>query len=406
MLEQQIIGKKRIGLAFLLGMLAAFGPLTIDMYLPSFPDITRGLDTSASLVQLSLTACLLGLAAGQLVVGPLSDARGRKKPLLLFIALYVVASFACAFAPNIYFLIIGRFLQGLTAAAGIVISRAVVRDLFSGRELTKFFSLLMLINGLFPIMAPVFGAAVLLVPGATWNWVFIVLGILGILILTAVSIKLKESLPVEKRRPSSIRETLRTFACLLKDRLFMGLALTQGLMTGGIFAYVSGTPFVYQNIYEVSPQMFSILFGVNGLGIIFGTHLVGRYAGIVPERVFLRVGLTISMIASGFLFVMTLIGGPLISIVIPIFFFVSMIGMVGTTSFALAMETKGEQAGSASALLGLLPFGIGAATAPLVGIAGEETAVPMGLIIFVMSVGAFLSFTFLARGGRAVQEQQ
>ncbi|MDQ0207310.1 multidrug effflux MFS transporter [Alkalicoccobacillus murimartini] len=405
MLEQQVTGKKRLGLAFLLGMLAAFGPLTIDMYLPSFPDITRSLNTSASLVQLSLTACLLGLAAGQLVIGPLSDSRGRKRPLLLFIALYVLASFACAFAPNIYFFILGRFLQGFTAAAGIVISRAVVRDLFSGRELTKFFSLLMLINGLFPIMAPVFGAAVLLVPGATWDWVFIVLGILGILIITAVAIKLKETLPEEKRRPSSIGETLRTFKGLLKDRLFMGLALTQGLMTGGIFAYVSGTPFVYQNIYEVSPQTFSILFGVNGLGIILGTHLVGRYAGIVPERVFLRVGLIIAVIASGFLFMMTLIGGPLISIVIPIFFFVSMIGMVGTTSFALAMETKGEQAGSASALLGLLPFGIGAATAPLVGIAGEETAVPMGLIIFVMSAAAFLSFTFLARGGRGEEQQ-
>lgn len=308
-MEQQIAGKKRLGLAFLLGMLAAFGPLTIDMYLPSFPDITVGLETTASLVQLSLTACLLGLAVGQLVVGPLSDAKGRKKPLIVFIFLYVLASFACAFAPNIYFLIIGRFLQGFTAAAGIVISRAVVRDLFSGRELTKFFSLLMLINGLFPIMAPVFGAGVLLVPGATWNWVFIVLGILGLIIVTAVSFKLKETLPAEKRVPSSIGATLRTFSYLIKDRLFMGLALTQGLMTGGIFAYVSGTPFVYQSIYDVSPQMFSVLFGINGLGIILGTHLVGRYAGIVPERVFLKVGLIIAVVAGAFLFVMTLLEG-------------------------------------------------------------------------------------------------
>ncbi|WP_260681942.1 multidrug effflux MFS transporter [Alkalicoccobacillus porphyridii] len=404
-MEQQITGKKRLGLAILLGMLAAFGPLTIDMYLPSFPDIARNLETSASLVQLSLTACLLGLAAGQLVIGPLSDAQGRKKPLVLFIALYAGASVICAFAPNIYILIGARFLQGFTAAAGIVISRAVVRDLFSGHDLTKFFSLLMLINGLFPIMAPVFGAAVLLVPGATWHWVFIVLAILGLTIMLLVVTKLEESLPVERRRPSSIKSTLQTFKHLLKDRLFMGLALTQGLMVGGIFAYVSGTPFVYQNIYEVSPQTFSLLFGVNGLGIILGTHLVGRYAGIVLERTFLRIGLIIAVVASGFLFVMTLIEGPLLFIVIPIFFFVSMIGMVGTTSFALAMESKSEQAGSASALLGLLPFSIGAMTAPLVGIAGEDTAVPMGLIIFLMSVGAFLSFTFLARGGRTPQRE-
>lgn len=404
-MEQQITGKKRLGLAFLLGMLAAFGPLTIDMYLPSFPDITTGLNTSASLVQLSLTACLLGLAAGQLVVGPLSDSNGRKRPLILFIALYVVASLICAFAPNIYILIIARFLQGFTAAAGIVISRAVVRDLFDGHELTKFFSLLMLINGLFPIMAPVFGAAVLLVPGATWNWVFVVLGILGLIIMILVIFKLQESLPVEKRRPSSIKSTLQTFGELFKDRTFIGLALTQGFMVGGIFAYVSGTPFVYQNIYEVSPQTFSILFGINGLGIILGTHLVGRYAGVIAERVFLRIGLLIAVVASGFLFIMTLFEGPLFLIVIPIFFFVSMIGMVGTTSFALAMEGKTEKAGSASALLGLLPFGIGALTAPLVGIAGEDTAVPMGLVIFIMSLLAFLSFTYLAKGGKNAEKQ-
>lgn len=401
-----ITGKRRFGLALLLGMLAAFGPLTIDMYLPSFPHIASELNTSASLVQLSLTACLLGLGFGQIVVGPLSDANGRKKPLVISIFLYVLASVACAIAPNIGTLIAARFMQGFTAAAGIVISRAIVRDLFNGRELTKFFSLLMLINGLAPILAPVFGSAILLIPSANWNWIFLALGLLGTVIAFIVISKLGETLPVEKRTPSSITHTMNTFKNLLSDRTFMGFALTQGLMMGGIFAYVSGTPFVYQGIYEVSPQVFSILFGVNGLGIIVGTHLVGRYAGIIPERKFLRFGLITAVIASSILLVMTILEGPLISIVIPIFLFVSMIGMVGTTSFSLAMETQGNRAGSASALLGLLPFVIGAITAPLVGIAGEETAVPMGLIMFLASAASLCAFLFLAKGGKMEQGKE
>ena len=173
---------------------------------------------------------------------------------------------------------------------------------------------------------------------------------------------------------------------------------------GGIFAYVSGTPFVYQGIYNVSPQVFSLLFAVNGLGIIVGTHLVGRYAGIIPERSFLRFGLITASIASSVLLIMTIMNGPLFTIVIPIFLFVSMIGMIGTTSFSLAMEAQGGRAGSASALLGLLPFVIGAITAPLVGIAGEDTAVPMGLIMFLSSIAALAAFYFLAKGGKDVQE--
>ncbi|GAF12609.1 LOW QUALITY PROTEIN: bicyclomycin resistance protein [Bacillus sp. JCM 19045] len=401
-----ITGKRRLGLALLLGMLAAFGPLTIDMYLPSFPHIATELNTSASLVQLSLTACLLGLGFGQIVVGPLSDAKGRKKPLVISIFLYVLASVACAFAPNIGTLIAARFMQGFTAAAGIVISRAVVRDLFNGRELTKFFSLLMLINGLALFLHLCLGARFYLIPGANWNWIFLALGLLGISIAFVVMNRLGETLPPEKRTPSSLAHTMSTFKSLLVDRAFMGFALTQGLMMGGIFAYVSGTPFVYQGIYGVSPQVFSILFGVNGLGIIVGTHLVGRYAGIISEQAFLRFGLITAVLASSVLLIMTILEGPLFSIVIPIFLFVSMIGMVGTTSFSLAMETQGNRAGSASALLGLLPFVIGAITAPLVGIAGEETAIPMGLIMFLASAASLAAFLFLAKGGKMDQGEE
>lgn len=390
---KQPSGRERIALAFLLGILAAFGPLTIDMYLPSFPEIADALHAKTSFVQLSLTACLLGLAAGQLVIGPVSDALGRRRPLIAGILVYVLASLICSAATHISMLIAGRFLQGFAASAGVVLSRAIVRDWFSGRQLTKFFALIMLINSVAPIAAPIVGAGILAF--APWNGVFVTLSLLGMLIALLVFFRLEESLPPHRRSASSVKSMLQSYKILLKDRRFMGFALIQGFMMAGIFSYISGTPFVYQEIYGVSPQVFGILFGVNGLGIMFATHLVGRYAGIVKETVFLQSGLFIAGAAGLLLLIMTLAEGPLYSIVIPMFFYVSSIGLIGTPSFALAMETQAERAGSASAVLGLLPFVLGAAAAPLVGIAGVS-AVPMGGIMFSAVIIAIASFYFLA----------
>jgi len=381
---------KRYRLALLLGFLTAFGPLTIDMYLPSFPSIANEFSTNASLVQFSLTACLLGLGIGQLVIGPMSDVRGRRSPLLIFLTMYIVASILSAFAPNISIFIGARFLQGFAAAAGIVISRAVVRDVYSGRELTKFFALLMLINNLAPILAPVAGSTILLF--TNWRGVFVLLGVIGIILILLVTFNLEETLPPEDRVPSNLGQTFKNFLSLLKDRQFVGYALTQGFIMSGIFAYVSGTPFVYQNIYGTSPQLFSLLFGMNGVGIMIGTFLIGRFADLIPESRFLKIGLFMAMAASSTLLIVVLFNGPLWAVVVPIFIFVSSIGIISTSSFSLAMQTQGHIAGSASALLGLLPFILGALAAPLVGIAGEKTAVPMGVIIFMASLLALLSF--------------
>ncbi|MBD1381728.1 Bcr/CflA family multidrug efflux MFS transporter [Metabacillus arenae] len=392
---ESLTGKKRLRLAILLGALAALGPFTIDMYLPSFPTIASELQTNASSVQLSLTACLLGIGLGQLFMGPMSDVQGRRKPLLIALVFYLSASLICAFSPNIYFFIIARFMQGFAASAGIVISRAIVRDVYSGRELTKFFSLLMLINGLVPILAPVVGGGVLAF--TNWNGVFIVLGGIGTILFLVVSLKLTETLPVYKRVPSNFAQTLRNFQSLLKDRQFTGYALAQGFMMAGIFAYVSGTPFVYQKIYGASPQAFSLLFGMNGIGLIIGTQLVGRFTGVISEKRFLEIGLLISNTSSIFLLLAVLLKGPLFTIVIPIFFFVSSIGIISTSSFSLALQSQSHIAGSASALLGLLPFILGSISSPLVGIAGETTAVPMGVIMFSASFISLLSYLGLAR---------
>ncbi|MFP3669350.1 Bcr/CflA family multidrug efflux MFS transporter [Priestia sp. SIMBA_032] len=396
-------GKKRIQLAILLGSLGLLGPFTIDTYLPSFPTIVKDFHTTASLVQISLTACLLGLGAGQLFIGPLSDVKGRRKPLLLFLCVYLLASLTCSFSPNIYFLIVARFVQGFSAAGGLVVSRAIVRDLFSGKELIKFFTLIVLVGNLGPIVAPIAGGAIL--SFTKWNGVFIVLACIGAILIFMVSLKLPETLPPEKRVPSNLPQLMSNFGSLFKEREFMGYAFTQGFTTAGIFAYVSGIPFVYQNIYHVSPQQFSLLFGVNGLGLIIGSQLVGRLADYISERTFLKIGLGISIAAGAILLIALLLKAPLIAVAIPIFFFVSSISIIGTTSFALAIESQGHIAGSASALLGLLPFVLGSLSAPLVGIAGSYTGVPMGVTIFGASLLAFLSYFVLVRK-RSVRRQR
>ncbi|MFT4449905.1 Bcr/CflA family efflux MFS transporter [Bacillus subtilis] len=389
-------GKERLALAFLLGMLAILGPLNIDMYLPSFPEIAKDLSASASLVQLSLTACLVGLTIGQLIVGPVSDAQGRRKPLLICIFLFALSSLFCALSPNITILVAARFLQGFTASAGLVLSRAIVRDVFTGRELSKFFSLLMVITAVAPMVAPMTGGAILLLPFATWHTIFHVLMIIGFLLVLLIALRLKETLPPEKRIPSSIGTSVKTMGSLLKDRSFMGYALTVGFIHGGSFAYVSGTPFVYQDIYGVSPQVFSILFGINGLAIISGSFIIGRFGGIIHEKSLLRIAVITAMIATAVLLTMTMIHGPLATLVISIFIYMITIGMVLTSTFTLAMEKQGHRAGSASALLGMLPLLLGSIVSPLVGI-NETTAVPMGAIMFVTAVIGSLAFFGLTK---------
>ncbi|MBA5716721.1 MFS transporter [Bacillus subtilis] len=389
-------GKERLALAFLLGMLAILGPLNIDMYLPSFPEIAEDLSASASLVQLSLTACLVGLTIGQLIVGPVSDAQGRRKPLLICIFLFALSSLFCALSPNITTLVAARFLQGFTASAGLVLSRAIVRDVFTGRELSKFFSLLMVITAVAPMVAPMTGGAILLLPFATWHTIFHVLMIIGFLLVLLIALRLKETLPPEKRIPSSIGTSVKTMGSLLKDRSFMGYALTVGFIHGGSFAYVSGTPFVYQDIYGVSPQVFSILFGINGLAIISGSFIIGRFGGIIHEKSLLRIAVITAVIATAVLLTMTMIHGPLATLVISIFIYMITIGMVLTSTFTLAMEKQGHRAGSASALLGMLPLLLGSIVSPLVGI-NETTAVPMGAIMFVTAVIGSLAFFGLTK---------
>ncbi|NRR01001.1 multidrug effflux MFS transporter [Brevibacillus sp. RS1.1] len=386
---------RRLWMAAILGSLSAFGPLSLDMYLPALPMLADDLQTSTSMTQLSLTACMLGLSIGQLFAGPISDVRGRRIPLIIGLILYAVSSFLCAVAPSIYTFVLLRFVQGLAGSAGIVIARATVRDLYAGTELTKFFALLMLINGIAPIAAPIVGGQIL--EFTTWHGVFVVLGLIGAIMFLVVLLALPETLPLDRRSKAGIGNTLATFGTLLKDRVFMGYAMAQGLVTAAMFAYIAGSPFVFQKIFEVSPQTFSLIFAINGVGIIIASQITGKLAGKVKETSLFIVGITIAGVGGILLLAMILLQAGLIAVLVPLFFVVSSVGIVGATGFSLAMQNQSKAAGSASALQGLLSFISGGIVAPLVGIGGEHTAVPMGIIIALSTIGAIVCYVVMVR---------
>lgn len=381
-------------LVILLGSLTAFGPLSMDMYLPALPQISSDLTASTSLVQLSLTATLFGLGFGQLTFGPLSDIHGRRKPLTITLVGFILSSVLIALSPNIIFFIIFRFTQGFTAAAGIVIARASARDLYSGKDLTKFIALLALVNGAAPILAPIFGGVVL--NFTTWVGVFYILGLIGVIMLLGVFLFLPETLTEENRAERGIFAVLKTFKGLLLDRFFMSIALTQAFVMSSMFAYIAGSPFVLQNLYGVTPQQFSLFFALNGIGIVIMAQLAGRLAGVFTEVRLLTFGVMMSVIGSFLLMIVVFFKLPLFFMATALLIVVSSVGMISTTSFSLAMEAQGKSAGSASAFLGLLPFVGGGIVSPLVGIAGDTSAVPMATIIASCSLLALCAL-FLAR---------
>ena len=380
-------------MAVILGSLGAFAPLSIDMYLPALPIIADFFHTSASFVQLSLTFFLLGISFGQLFAGPISDIRGRRKPLLIGLIIYFIVSILCVFSPSIWTFILLRFIQGLAGSFGMVISRAIVRDLYSGTELTKFFALLSLVNGAAPILAPVAGA--LLLRFIPWQGIFIVLGLIGIIMFIVVLFGLKETLPAEKRVNAGFKNTLLTFRKLFADRSFIGYALSQGLVSATMFAYIAGSPFVVQSIYGASPETFSLIFAINGIGIMIASQVTGRLSVRFRESKLLAFGLAMSLFGSLALLILILFQTKLWIIIIPLFFVVSSIGVVNTASFSLAMQEQGKNAGSAAALLGVLSLSIGGITSPLVGIGGDQSAIPMGLVIACASIGAVITYVFL-----------
>lgn len=378
---------RRLHLALVLGSLSAFGALTIDMYLPAMPGMAQELHTSASIVQLTLTVFVIGLALGQVIVGPLSDLLGRRGPLLTGMALYVAGSLWCALAPTAGLLVGARVLQSLGAATGTVLARAIVRDLFEGTAMTRFFSSLMVVNGVAPIVAPVIGAQLLTV--ASWRVVFVVLAAMGAVLLLIVVFSLPESLPARRRRPAHLGSTLRTFARLATDRHYLRYVLAAALMFAAVFAYISGSSFVMQEVYGLTVQQYSLVFAANSLGIVLlgqvNTILVGRIAG---EHTLLRISLAVASVGGLGVLACAVFGLPLPLLLVCLFSVVSMLGIVLANATSLALADHGSAAGAASSLQGLLQFLVGGLAASAMGLVGHTTAVPMGATMFLCATAA------------------
>ncbi len=379
-----------------LGALSAFGPLSLDLYLPGLPGLANDLDASAWAAQLTLTACLLGLAIGQLLSGPWSDAVGRRRPLLIGVSTYIAASLACAVAPSIQILIGLRFIQGLAGAAGIALSRAVVRDLRSGPAAARLFAGLLLVNGLAPILAPVLGGQLL--HATDWRGLFVVLAAVGALILAGTALSVPESHPPALRLTGGLADTLRVFRELLADRRFVGCTLASGLAFAAMFAYIAGSPFVLQDIYSLSPAQFSAVFAVNALGLVLAGQASSPLIARRGPRPVLGAGLVTGAVGGVALLTVVLLGGiGLVGILPALFLVVASIGIVFPSGTALALEGSPSTAGSASGLLGLAQFAVGAISAPLVGVAGKGTARPMAIVIVTCSLGAVAAFWLLVR---------
>jgi len=382
---QPLTRRRHAQLIIVLGSLIALGPLTIDMYLPAFPQLADDLNASTSAVQLTLTGMLGGLAVGQLVIGPLSDAFGRRRPLLLGLTAHLFASLVCAIAPSIAVLSVVRVVQGFSGAAISVVALATLRDLFSGSGMARTMSRLMLVIGLAPILAPSLGGLILQV--TDWRGIFVVLGAAALVLVGVAFLGLEESLPPERRRSPRVGATLRTYRSLLADRTFVALVLIAGLMFSSLFVYVAGASFVLQNGYGLDERSFGLVFGANSLALTVFSQLnptlIRRFG---PVNVLtLAIGLSIVAAAAVVLAGATGLGG-LVGILVPLMLVLGAAGLAMPNTPALALTRHGEAAGTASAMLGFSQFGIGAAVAPLVGLFGGTSAVPMGAMMLLVTI--------------------
>ncbi|WP_448440727.1 multidrug effflux MFS transporter [Mycolicibacterium sp. XJ2] len=390
----------RIRMIVVLGVMVALGPLTIDMYLPALPRIAEELGVSSSIAQLTLTGTLAGLALGQLVVGPLSDSLGRRRPLMAGIVLHMVASLMCMFAPNIEVLGLARALQGMGAAAASVVAVAVVGDLFTGSVAATVMSRLMLVLGVAPVLAPSLGAAVLL--KASWHWVFAALVLLAGLLLVVAMTALPETLPVAHRRPLKVRGIAATYLELLRDTRFVVLVLVAALGMSGLFAYISAAPFVLQGRYGLDQQGFALVFAAGAIALIgatqFNVVLLRRFR---PQAIVLWALTVASLGGAVFVGITVVDVGGVAGFVVPVWVLLAAVGFVIPNAPALALTRHPDAAGTAAALLGAGQFGLGAAIAPLVGALGNDEFA----LAAVMTVGMVIALLALMAVGVSAAER-
>ncbi|MFP3713480.1 multidrug effflux MFS transporter [Puerhibacterium sp. TATVAM-FAB25] len=392
------------GLLVVLALLSALAPFATDLYLPAFPRMTVDLATDAAQVQLTLTAFLVGVAAGQLVFGPLSDRWGRRGPLVVGAVLCVAASVVAALAPNVAVLVAARLVQGLTGAAGMVVGRAIISDLATGRAAARAFSVMMMVGGIAPILAPFVGS--LLVDPVGWRGILWVVAALAAVMLVSVLVVVRETLPAARpgagRAPVPTATPATTEAAeagdgapvrALASRAYLGHTLAFGFAFAVMMAYISASPFVYQVMIGMSAMTYGLVFGATALGLLVVSAVSARLVATRPARRLLGVGLGLVLAGSLTLAVLVLTGAPVWSLPVPIFVAVASLGLVLGNATALALAAVPRAAGTGSAVLGALQFALAALVSPLVGLDGEHTAVPLAVVMVaaaVVAVGAFL----------------
>ena len=389
---------RRITLILVLGSMSAFGALSFDMYLPAFPTIAADLRVSPAAVQLTLTVALIGIALGQFVMGPLSDRWGRRRPIIAGTVLFAVSSALITIAPNIEVMTALRLVQGFAGGIGIALSRAVVRDLYSGAEASRFFSRLTLVFGVAPVVAPTIGALVL--KFTSWRGVFALLAAYGLIMVLVGWRLLPETLPAERRRTGGLAEVGRGFRVLAGDRRFWGYTAAQGLTFAGLFSYLSSGSFVLQEVYGVSAQAYGLIFGLNALGLVAVGQLNARLVGRRSTPRTLLFAALIGAVAAGVL----MIGGAelqsLTIVVAMLFVYIASLGMVAPNSTALALDGHAQMAGTAAALMGAVQSGIGAVAGPIVAALGASSGVPMAAAMFGFAALSILTATVLTRPGQ------
>jgi DHA1 family bicyclomycin/chloramphenicol resistance-like MFS transporter len=391
-------GRSVASLAVVLGALTAFGPVSVDLYLPAFPALARHFDSSVGTVQLSLSTYMVGLAIGQLVYGRLADIYGRRRPLLWGIALYVAVSIACAYAPSVGALIGLRAVQGFAGCAGMVISRAIVRDLYAGAEAARFFSLLMLVFGIAPIVAPLLGGQILALGG--WQGVFLALAAYGVACF-ALAAWLPETLPPERRRAAGVHDALASYRQVLHSRTFVAYATASACAGAALIAYIAASPAVVIDQFGVSPQLFGLVFGVNSLGLVIASQITARTVRRLGPATVLRWAITLEAAGGGALLAVALAGGGLWAALVPMFVVVASFGGVMPTSAALALTPFPETAGAASALFGGAQSVLAALGGVLVSGIRLEAATSMGIVIAGMSLLSLFVLLRLAPDWRA-----
>jgi DHA1 family bicyclomycin/chloramphenicol resistance-like MFS transporter len=377
-------------LALILGALTAMGPLAIDMYLPALPTIAREFNTDSGVVQVSLAVYFTGIAIGQALYGPMSDRVGRKPVLYFGLAVFIVSSIGCALAGSVESLITFRFLQALGGCAPLVVPRAVVRDHFDQSGSVRMLSVLMLVMGLAPILAPLIGGQLLVNFG--WRAVFWVLTAYAAIWLAVVALFLRESLPRERRVRRPLGDVLAVYWRLVRDRSYMGHALSGALIFAGLLAYIAGSPVVFIELFHVSPEHYGLYFGTNAFGIIAASQINRWLVNRVETRRIVSVVLSVAMVASLTLLLDAYTGfGGFAGILVPLFCFIACHGFVLPNTTALAMAPHGQVAGSASALLGTVQFVLGATAGSLVGAFANGTAVPLAAVLAGCGAAAFLT---------------